>query len=128
GDALHGARQLVEDLPQWHHADLEDSLLQIVELALQELTFPVELMTPQLAWRRFAWLASLVREARHVRLDEQKLADGIHQRIQAADVHPHRLGEATPLRIGIERQNGPGRLLWRERGPKTREALLRGRG
>src|SRR5262249_19309986 len=76
--------------------------------------------------RRLAYLASLVRQSRHVRLDEQKLADRIHQRIQPADVHADGLGEAPPDGIGVERQSGPGWLLRQSEGPGGGQARLPG--
>src|SRR5207248_3004547 len=34
-EPAHQAREAIEDLPERHHAHLEDALLQIVELALE---------------------------------------------------------------------------------------------
>src|SRR5216684_3170706 len=97
GDAPDGAGQLVEDLAQRDHANLEDSFLQIVELALQQSRLPMELAAPELAGGGFTGLVGLIRQPGDVGLDQEQLPDRIHQGIQPADVHPDGLRQ-QPVR------------------------------
>jgi hypothetical protein len=88
----HDARQLLEHLPQRHHASVEDALLQLLQLSLDG---PVQL----LGVRRERFRPLHVHQAFHDRgkrsaLDSE-LTDQVHELIELADLDTNRAADRT---------------------------------
>ena len=80
-DLAHGARELRVDLPDRHHAHLDDRLLQLVQLAVE-----IARDLRQLVRRASAPAAIVVRarERLELRLLDDQLADDVHHVIELA--------------------------------------------
>ncbi len=124
GDAAHQPRQLVEHLAHRDHARFEQPALQRVQLALQLPRLARQLLAPQLGEHQRAVLPRRLGHALEVGLDEQQLAHRVHQPVQLADVHAHRLRERAQRGVELH-----ARALARppRAGPRHRAARTRTR-
>ncbi len=81
-------RQLVEDLPERDHPHLEDAVLHLGEVAVERAVKAVEL-DPELPQLRAT--ADALAHPKETAPQDRKLADDRHERVELADVDPHRL-------------------------------------
>ena len=97
GELADDAGQLVEDLADRDHADVEDALLQERELAGHVADLDREFARDVGA---AVELAQGLEHAGEVVLDEAELADEVHQEIEAAEVDADGLAEAAQALLG----------------------------
>ncbi len=88
-DLADDARELVEDLPERHHAHLEDALLHRAEVPLEGALEALH-VGRQLALDVLG--AEPLHEARQRGADDGQLAHDVHQAVELVDVDAHRLG------------------------------------
>ena len=102
-DFAHGARELRVDLPDRHHARLDDRFLQLVELAVEVARDLGQLVRGEPRLLQRLALMQRARERIELRLLDDQLADDVHDVIELADVDAHGLRDRAQRQVFLRR-------------------------